>query len=204
MPTYLFRPAGEPSPQGVRYVRQGESEGVHEAYKCRIRDPWWRPPIVPVADLFVTYMNADTPRLAVNAARVRHLNSVHGLYVLPSLRDLVLPLAIASLNSATLLGAELSGRSYGGGILKLEPGEARKLPLPTPDLVRRHAAELTALLPQVKQTLATSSVEAAAAVVDRVLFAAIPDNDLKALRSNRLDLADRRTTRALSHRGLIC
>jgi hypothetical protein len=149
-------------------------------------------------------MNADTPRLAVNAARVRHLNSVHGLYVLPSLRDLVLPLAIASLNSATLLGAELSGRSYGGGILKLEPGEARKLPLPTPDLVRRHAAELTALLPQVKQTLATSSVEAAAAVVDRVLFAAIPDNDLKALRSNRLDLADRRTTRALSHRGLIC
>jgi adenine-specific DNA-methyltransferase len=37
-----------------------------------------------------------------------------------------------SLNSVTLLGAEVFGRSYGGGILKMEPREAAMLPVPGP------------------------------------------------------------------------
>ena len=72
-----------------------------------------------MADLLVTCMNADTPRLAVNEAKAHHLNSVHGLYLAEGYGGMASALAVASLNSATLLGAELVGRAYGGGSLKL-------------------------------------------------------------------------------------
>jgi hypothetical protein len=55
------------------------------------------------ADLFLTYMNADTPRLTADSAGVHHLNSVHGVYLRPDLRDIgtdLLPLA--SMNTLTM------------------------------------------------------------------------------------------------------
>jgi hypothetical protein len=67
--TWLFRPGGEPSPAAWAYIAAGETANVHSAYKCRVRKPWWRVPLVPPADLLLTYMNADTPRLSTNAAR---------------------------------------------------------------------------------------------------------------------------------------
>lgn len=82
--TLLFRPGPDASTRSRgahRYLVAGEVEGVPAAYKCRVRSPWWQVPLVPVADLLLTYMNADTPRLTTNTARVRHLNSVHGVYL---------------------------------------------------------------------------------------------------------------------------
>jgi len=39
-------------------------------------------------------------------------------------------LPLLCLNSITMLGAEIYGRSYGGGVLKMEPREAAVLPVP--------------------------------------------------------------------------
>ncbi len=127
--TRLFRPGREPSPAARRYIESGERLGVNTAYKCRVRSPWWRVPLVPPADLLITYMNADSPRLCANHARVHHVNSVHGVYLRPELRELGLDLLpLGALTSMTLLGAETVGRAYGGGMLKLEPKEADRLP----------------------------------------------------------------------------
>jgi adenine-specific DNA-methyltransferase len=120
------------SPALARYVSDGESREIHTAYKCRIRDIWWRPSAVPAPDLFFTYMSHRYPRLVANSAGTTFLNSMHGIRINPGFRrlpKLALPLLV--LNSVTMIGAEVNGRSYGGGILKMEPGEAASLPVPS-------------------------------------------------------------------------
>lgn len=117
-----------------RYLDQGLEQSVDQAYKCRMRKPWWRAPLSPVPDLYFTYMSHRYPRLVTNAAATAYLNSMHGLRLHPSLpAEAALALPYGMLNSVTLLGAELGGRSYGGGILKMEPREASALPMPPVD-----------------------------------------------------------------------
>jgi adenine-specific DNA-methyltransferase len=170
-PTYLLYPRLDPSPAATRLIRAGVEAGVDQAYKCRVRMPWWRVPLVAVPDLFLTCMNHDTPRLSTNRAGVRHLNSVHGVTLKPELRALgtrLLPLA--ALNSMTLLGAELVGRSYGGGLLKIEPREADNLPVPSPATVASAAAELGAQRSRLARALRSNDVVGAAEIIDQVIL----------------------------------
>lgn len=145
-------------------------------------------------------MNHDTPRLVANDAGVMYLNSIHGVTLVDEWRALgreLLPLA--ALNSATLLGAELVGRAYGGGLLKLEPKEADLLPVPTPELVETHADELRTVVPHVADCLRGGNLIAAANIVDNVLLVrglGISRRDLRALRSARQAMFERRETRS--------
>jgi hypothetical protein len=116
------------------YIRHGERKGVHRAYKCTVRTPWWRPPVVPAPHLFFTYMSHRYPRLIANGSGATLLNSMHGVLLKgDGPREARSALPLLALNSVTMLGAEVLGRSYGGGILKMEPREAAGLPVPAPD-----------------------------------------------------------------------
>ncbi len=203
LPTLLFRPPGQPSRAARAYIAAGEAMGVHEAYKCRVRDPWWRVPLSPVADLLLTYMNAGAVQLATNRFGVRHLNSVHGVVLHPERqrlgRDM---LALASLNSMTLLGAEVVGRAYGGGMLKLEPREADLLPVPTADLVAGPAGRrLRDLRPRLTRLLRTGRLEQAVDMVDSVVLTqglGLSGHQLEQLAAGRRTLAARRAARGRS------
>lgn len=196
--TLLFSPPGRPSPAAATYIRAGELAGVSEAYKCRVRSPWWRVPRPPVADLLVTYMNADSVALCANEARAAHLNSVHGLVLAPETEGIPpLLLALAAHNSATALGAEFTGRAYGGGLLKLEPREARDLPVPTLDAVRRAAGPLERALPRVLELLERGEAEPARHVVDEALGldVVVGARGMEEIRQTRHYLAARRAAR---------
>jgi hypothetical protein len=203
--TYLFRPGGEPTAAARHYIASGEDLDVHLAYKCRVRSPWWRVPYLRPADLLLTYMNADTPRLTSNRARVHHLNSVHGVYLREDLRGLgsgLLPLA--SLNSVTLLGAETVGRAYGGGMLKIEPREADVLPVPSPDLLRRNADQLRRIRPAVATRLRAGRLLDAVALVDDALLLAtstLSERALRAVRRDHAALTARRLARGKANGG---
>lgn len=169
---FLFRPdLSRPSKAALNYIAEGERQGVHQAYKCRMRKPWWAVPQVAVPHLFLTYMNHDTPRLVSNRAKLGYLNSVHGVTIRRGFRQIGMELLpLAALNSLTLLGAEVVGRAYGGGMLKLEPREADRLPVPGPELVRNVAPELRAIRPQLARFLRNGSLIKAVRAVDRVVL----------------------------------
>ncbi len=196
--TWLFRPPGDPSAAARAYVREGVARGVDQAYKCRVRAPWWRVPLLRPADLLLTYMNADTARLCANLAGAHHLNSVHGVYLAAEHRRLGRELlALAALNSVTLLGAELVGRAYGGGVLKLEPREADRWPMPSASLVARRAGALRAVRPAVIELLAGGRLWEASEAVDAALLdGLVGDDSLAAMRAGRARLHARRAARS--------
>src|SRR5690606_2057105 len=129
-------------------------------------------------------------------ARARHLNSVHGVYLKDEVRSIgreLLPLA--SLNSVTLLNAEMVGRSYGGGILKVEPREADIWAMPSPD----HVAASSERLKQVKAKVAThlryNKLAAAVELVDDALLiksGSLTNSDLARVRAAQLEMSSRR------------
>ncbi|UXW87081.1 N-6 DNA methylase [Microbacterium azadirachtae] len=197
--TFLFYPGDRPSSAALEYIHAGETAKVHLAYKCRVRKVWWRVPRLKPADLFLTYMNADTPRITTNAANALHLNSVHGVYLAEKYRALgrdLLPLA--ALTSMTLVGAETVGRAYGGGMLKIEPREADRLPVPSPAVVEAAREKLVALRPQLGSRLRSGRLVEAARLVDDVLLVGelgMSRGDVKSLSDQYIELSGRRTAR---------
>lgn len=202
--TYLFYPSDPPSAEAAAYIEDGHRTGVDTAYKCRVRKTWYQVPLVPTADLLLTCMNADTPRLTANDAGVRHLNSVHGVYLDEKYLELgreLLPLA--SLNSVTLLHAEMVGRAYGGGILKIEPKEADVWAMPSPTLILGRADALRTVKQQVSELLGDGRLLDAVEIVDQVVLEGCGDlsaKQVKRIRQARAELAHRRTMRAASGR----
>lgn len=198
--TWLFRPTDSPSPASRHRIAEGEHDGIDLAYKCRVRSTWWQVPLSPPPDLFVTYMNADTPRLSSNRARVRALNSVHGLTLRSELRTVGRSLlALGSLNTVTLLGAELVGRAYGGGMLKVEPTEAARLPMPTPDRLVELTSALRHIQPQVATRLRNKDLLGAVHLVDDVVLDGLVTNEqLGCLRDAHDQLQARRRQRSSS------
>jgi adenine-specific DNA-methyltransferase len=129
-------PPGELSRGEAAYVKQGETAGTHERYKCRIRQPWYRVPYVHVPDLVLSVFSS-LPLLLVNDAGMVASNSLLCGYVSPG----VSPDAIASAwySSLTLLQTELEVHSLGGGVFVLVPNEAGRIRLP---LVKRPRGQM--------------------------------------------------------------
>lgn len=155
----------------ARYLAEGERLLVHEAYKCSIRDPWWRPPAVRPPDLFFTYMSHVTPRLVANETDATIVNSLHGITLnedAPAITRDALP--IVALNSVTMLGAELFGRSYGGGILKMEPREAASLPVPDAGTLAAAWELLEPHRSRLDELVRSGCWETALADIDRALL----------------------------------
>lgn len=205
-PCLLFYPlSDELQSSTARYIRSGEWIGLHNRYKCRTRQPWWRVPGVKVPDMFITYMSNDVPRMVVNDAGATSTNTVHRFFINRGGKRLRKLLPILALNSLTLLSAEIEGRSYGGGVLKLEPKECDRLLVPrVEDLPQELLAELLALFADADASIREGHLLHVVEQVDEIVLSKaleVSAEEIERLRNARARLHGRRTARMRSRPG---
>lgn len=120
--------AGRFSPALQDYLRDGERQQINLGYKCRIRQRWYDVPSIYTPDAFLFRQIHRYPLLVVNQAGATSTDTIHRVRLRSGVD--AHRLAAAFFNSLTLSWAEVCGRSYGGGVLELEPREAEELPIP--------------------------------------------------------------------------
>jgi adenine-specific DNA-methyltransferase len=123
-------PSPEHTPAAASYLRYGEELRLHQRYKCRIREPWYRVPIVPPGPLLLSKRSHRYPRLVLNSAGVITTDTIYQGRMTAAFEGREADLVAGFHNTATLLTAEIEGRSFGGGVLELVPTEIGRLAIP--------------------------------------------------------------------------
>lgn len=135
-PCKLFLvPRGQISAAARAYIATPEGQRASQAYKCSIRDSWFRITDTSAPHAFLSYLNDRSPRIVLNRAEALCTNSVHRLWWRTRLslaRQRLI--ALSFLTSLSALSGELIGRTYGGGVLKIEPSDAARLQVALPSL----------------------------------------------------------------------
>jgi hypothetical protein len=112
-----------------RFLEYAKKAGAADTYIARHRSPWWRVGLRVAPPIVMSYMARRAPKFALNRCAARLLNIAHGLYPKAPLTDLQLQAIVAWLNGSL---SSRVGRTYAGGLMKIEPGDAMRIRVPDP------------------------------------------------------------------------
>ncbi|MBI2924735.1 MAG: N-6 DNA methylase [Verrucomicrobia bacterium] len=187
-PAYLLnlrQPRPLLAPAERDYVEMGERQKVSQRYKCRVREPWYAVPSVWEPDAILLRQAGDMPRLVHLAKKCTATDTIHRVtWRQPSCGRRH---AVSFMNTWTLLASELTGRSYGGGVLELMPGEANRLPLPNP------SEELDGIFDTVDERVRARDLFAAVTAIDEIVLPKqMPERERHSLRGTLESLIQRR------------
>lgn len=113
-----------------QYIKYGEEEEFNIGYKTRIRKRWYITPSLWIPDAFALRQVGDYPKLILNESGAASTDTIHRVRFKDDInRQLV---AVSFINSLTYAFSEITGRSYGGGVLTFEPTEIEDLRIPRP------------------------------------------------------------------------
>ena len=116
----------------ARFLRSASAAGAADGYVARHRTPWWRVRLAEPPPILASYMARRPPAFVRNLAGARFLNIAHGLYPREPLPPRLLDALAGYLSRSVSTG---QGRVYAGGLVKFEPREMERLPVPTPGLL---------------------------------------------------------------------
>lgn len=114
-----------------QYLNTGLLRDVEKGYKCSIRKEWYKVPSIWIPDFFMFRQIHDFPHLVLNKAGAISTDTIHRVR---NVKNQTFP-QVLFYTFLTAASAEIEGRSYGGGVLELEPTEAERLLVPNPKLV---------------------------------------------------------------------
>ena len=110
------------------YIELGEKNEAHRGYKCSIRDRWYIVPSVWVPDAFFLRRNNLYPKFVLNRCNAVSTDTMHRIKFKDGVNaENVL---LSYYNSISFAFTEICGRSYGGGVLEILPGEVGNIMLP--------------------------------------------------------------------------
>ncbi len=164
------------------YIRLGEENGENTGYKCKIRDRWYCIPSIWVPDAFFLRRNNLYPKFVLNCCDAVSTDTMHRV----KFHEGVEPerVVLSYYNSISFAFTELCGRSYGGGVLEILPGEVGNIMIPKLDgipmqQVRRLLKRVDAVIRQ------GDTIEKALDIVDKNILVAALGYDEKTCRMAR-------------------
>lgn len=179
-------------PQAVRaYIRLGEWHDYHTGYKTSLRDYWYTVPSTWIPSGFLLRQIHKYPKFVYNETDATCTDTIHRVNYHGPEED-ARNFFAATHNSLTWAFSEFIGRSYGGGILELEPNEAEELPIPT-----KNWDEID--LERVDNLLRSSGPEAVLEYTDDILLKqgiGLSDEEIQELRDIWKILQERRLNRS--------
>ena len=112
------------------YIKYGEDNEQNTTYKCKIRDEWYKVPSVWSPQAFFLRRNYLYPKFMLNTDEVSAVSTdtMHRIRFNDGIDGK--RAVVSYYTSVGLLFAELEGRSYGGGVLEILPGEVGNIRLP--------------------------------------------------------------------------
>jgi len=197
VPCMLFHvPSGQICQAAKDYIASFSEEEIQRNSTFSRRDDWLKADDGRIPDAFLSYMTHDGPRIVLNSARINCTNTVHRLFFNDGVSTETQKLAAISLfTTFSQLSAELEGRNYGSGVLKIEPSEAKRIALVLPDRLTK--GEITAAFDQFDACLRMQGPSAASELADQLILGATSD-ERDALRR---ELALARSLRRYSRNG---
>lgn len=149
------------------YIEQGEKNGDNKGYKCSIRDRWYRIPSIWVPDAFFLRRNNLYPKFVLNQCEAVSTDTMHRIKFNAGIEP---ERAILSYyNSISFAFTELCGRSYGGGVLEILPGEVGNIYVPKLDTVSSEKIRKT--LKQIDEIVRKEKdIEEALNIVDMTIL----------------------------------
>ncbi|MGJ5083585.1 HsdM family class I SAM-dependent methyltransferase [Bradyrhizobium sp. HKCCYLS3013] len=129
LPRNSLGPPGSPLRNYLRRISKQRRESVVWFSK---RSPWWRVQIGRQCDAVFSYMNHIGPHLTLIETGVTCTNTLHRVTFKSRNLEVKRSICVAMLSTYTQLHAERIGRVYGGGVLKFELKDVKRLPIIVP------------------------------------------------------------------------
>ena len=191
--TYLFIPPNldfEELPEVCKkYILYGEENNHHIGYKCRIRKRWYITPSLWNAEAYALRQIHYYPKLILNKVESSSTDTIHRIRFLSQHNPKYIMLSF--LNSLTFAFSEITGRSYGGGVMTFEPTEIEKLPIPIVDEINIDFNKIDKLMREKKINEVLDIVDKAI-LIEQYGFT---QNEVNLLRNIWVKLSNRRINR---------
>lgn len=174
------------------YIKYGEQEDFHLGYKCSIRKRWYRTPSLWSPDGFALRQVGDYPKIVINETGASSTDTVHRIRFKQNVdRNLAV---LSFTNSLTFAFSEITGRSYGGGVMTFEPTEIEEIRIPILEKISVDFYEIDNLIRK-------REIEKVLDIIDNELLIKVHGftiNEVKALRNIWKKLSERRNNRTKS------
>lgn len=150
------------------------------------REHWYSPEGYTSPNAFLTYMNHMGPRLILNTAGVDCTNTLHRINFKKCVSSTQRKLIALSLQTTfSQISAERVGRTYGGGVLKLEPSEFRNLRILIPP--KLDAKTINKAFRRINNYLRLGDPDGARSTADEAVLGAVFGTNILPLALNELN-----------------